>query len=369
MRRLLPLLAAIVAFVGFGLLWIITDERASKRVYDKYSSANTSDEGLSLASGYLARRTNVSRLTKVVSRARLERNAVVFRVTEELPLFFDPESLEKNEVGPPRPKQRPLLNDAEDAFVRGGGRVVIAAESGALDMTSINATEALKVFPIWPRLQTIHFPVGRAFASLPARMQPILVGDRRVVVARQRIGAGDLILIAVPEALQNKQLSKNLELLVALAGAKRPVYFDEVPHGIISDDGALELMKEWNLGTFLLMLGAIALLLFWREGKRIGPAEEEHRETRSDAVDLVRSLGALYRGVTSDAEAIALYHEAFTRTVATQTGLRGEPLRKRVDELTGGLVAPKNRGSLPTHAFKKMLAQLNQGFEKLQSRR
>ncbi|HEX2834362.1 MAG TPA: hypothetical protein VHW00_15235 [Thermoanaerobaculia bacterium] len=369
MRRLLPLLAAIVAFVGFGVLWIITDERASKRVYDKYSSANTGDEGLSLASGYLARRTRVSQLTKVVSRARLERNAVVFRITEELPLFFDPESLEKNEVGPPRPKQRPLLNDAEDAFVRNGGRFVIATESGALDMTGIQTTAAVKVFPIWPRLQTIQFPVGRAFASLPARMQPILVGDRRVVVARQRIGAGDLILIAAPEALQNKQLPKNLELLVALAGAKRPVYFDEVPHGIISDDGALELMKEWNLGTFLLMLGAVALLLFWREGKRIGPAEEEHRETRSDAVDLVRSLGALYRGVTSDAEAIALYHEAFTRTVATQTGLRGEPLRKRVDELTGGLIAPKTRGSLPTHAFRKMLAQLNQGFEKLQSRR
>jgi hypothetical protein len=369
MRRAIPLLIAIAAFVGFGLLWIITDERASQRVFDKYSSANTGEDGLSLASGYLARRTNVAMLTTRLGREPLPRNAVIFRVTQELPVFFDPESLDKSEIGPPRPKRHPLLSDAEDAFVRGGGRFVIAAEEGALDTVSIGAGDAIKVFPIWPRMKTIAIPGARAFASLPPRTQPILVRDKRVILARQRIGDGDLLILSVPELLQNKHLTKSLELLVALAGAKRPVFFDEVPHGIVSDDGALELMKDWNLGTFLVMLGVVALLLFWREGKRIGPAEDEHRETRSDAIDLVRSLGALYRGVTSDSEAIALYHEAFTRTVATQTGLRGEPLRKRVEELTDGLVPPKGTGSLSTNVFKRMLGQLNQGFEKLQSRR
>lgn len=369
MRRILPLLLAIAAFAGFGLLWIITDERAARRVYDIYSSANTSDEGLSLASGYLERRTRVAMLTRPVGRKPIARNAVVFRVTKELPTFFDPEDLEKNQFGPPRPKQRPLLNDAEDAFVRGGGRFVIAAEEGALDVMNIDKAPVKKVFPIWPRLKAIDLPVPRAFATLPPRMQPLFVSDRRVVMARERIGDGDLILFSAPELLQNRNLPKNLELLVALAGAKRPIYFDEVPHGIVSDDGALEMMKEWNLGTFLLMLAAVALLIFWREGKRIGPAEDEHRDARSDAVDLVRSLGALYRGVTTDAESIALYHEAFTRTVATQSGLRGDLLRKRVDDLTGGLVPPRNAGALPTPVFKRMLGQINQGFEKLQSRR
>ncbi len=369
MRRMLPLLLAIGAFTGFGLLWIITDERASQRVYDVYSSANSGEEGLSLASGYLTRRTKVAMLTRPTGREPIERNAVVFRVTRELPVFFDPEDLEKNEVGPPRPKRQPLLSDAEDAFVRGGGRFVIAAEEGALDMMGIGQISAKKVFPIWPRLQTLTLREPRAFATLPPRMQPIFVADKRVVLARERVGEGDLILLSAPELLQNRHLTANLELLVALAGAKRPVYFDEVPHGIVSDDGALEMMKEWNLGTFLVMLGVVALLIFWREGKRIGPAEDEHRETRSDAVDLVRSLGALYHGVTTDAESIALYHEAFSRTVATQTGLRGDLLRKRVDDLTGGLVPPANAGALPTSLFKRMLAQINQGFEKLQSRR
>jgi hypothetical protein len=369
MRRLIPLLIAIAAFAGFGLLWIITDERAAQRVYDVYSSANTSDNGLSLASGYLARRTTVAMLTRPIGREAIEPNAVVFRVTKELPTFFDPESLEQNEIGPPRPKRRPLLNDAEDAFVRKGGRFVIAAEEGALDITSITDATARKVFPIWPRVKTVQLPYARAFATLPPRMQPVLVADKRVVLARERIGDGDLILLAAPELLTNQHLTTSLDLLVALAGTKRPVHFDEIPHGIASDDGALAMMKEWNLGTFLVMLGVVALLIFWRDGKRVGPAEDEHRETRSDAVDLVHSLGALYRGVTSDAESIALYHEAFMRTVATQTGLRGDQLRKRVDDLTGGLVPPSVIGTLPPPVFKRMLGQLNQGFEKLQSRR
>jgi hypothetical protein len=369
MRRLLPLLVAIAAFAGFGMLWIITDERASQRVYDKYSSANTSDEGLSLASAYLARRTPVAMLTRPVGRVPIEANAVVFRITEELATFFDPEDLDEKQFGPPRPRQQPLLSNAEHAFVRGGGRVVIATEAGALDVSLIEQAPVLKVFPIWPRVKALVLETRRAFASPSPRMQPIFVSDKRVILARERIGAGDVIVLSAPELLQNRHLTANLELLAAFAGAKRPVYFDEVPHGIVSDDGALEMMKEWNLGTFLVLLGVVALLIFWREGKRVGPAEDEYRETRSDAVDLVRSLGALYRGVTSDAESIALYHDALTRTAASQSGLRGDMLRKRVDDLTGGLVPPNGTGTLPPPVFKRMLAQINQGFEKLQSRR
>lgn len=369
MRRLIPLLVAIIAFVAFGLLWIITDERATKRVFDVYSTANTGDDGLSLASGYLARHTKVAMLTRPVGREPIEQNAVVFRIAEELPVFFDPELLDEKEIGPPRPKKRPLLSDAEDAFVRRGGRVVIAAQSGALDINVPAKNVARKVFPIWRRVNDFELPAWRTFDTLRPRMHALFVADGRAVVARERIGDGEVYVIAVPELFQNQHLAKHLELLAALAGVKRPVYFDEVIHGITSDDGALALLKEWNLGPMLLMLGIVSLLLFWRGGRRVGPAEDEHRETRSDAVDLVRSLGALYRGVTRDSEAISLYYDSLTRTVANTSGLRGEQLRKRVDDLTGGLVPPSKSGSIPNAVFKRMLAQINQAFERLQSRR
>src|SRR6185503_13692775 len=142
----------------------------------------------------------------------------------------------------------------------------------------------------------------------------------------------------------------------------RPVYFDEVPHGIVSDDGALALLKEWNLGPFLVLLVVIAALVFWRAGRRIGAAEDDYRDTRSDAIDLVRSLGALYDEVTSNAAAIALYHDALTRTVASQSGLRGDALRKRVDDLTGGLTPPPKHASMPAAIFKRDLDRINEGF-------
>jgi hypothetical protein len=185
------------------------------------------------------------------------------------------------------------------------------------------------------------------------------------VIARERIGEGELYVLSTPELLRNENLVRHLALLAALAGKGRPVYFDEVPHGIVSGDGALALLKEWNLGPFLLLLLAVAALIFWRNGRRIGPPEEDFRDTRSDAVDLVRSLGALYRDVTSPAEGITLYHDALTRTIAAQSGLRGEALHKRVADLTGGLARPDPAKKMPGHVFRRQLEMINEAFMKL----
>lgn len=362
MRRALPLLLAALAFVALTVLWIVSDPRASQRVYDTYSSANTSGDGLSLASGYLARGRKVAMLTRPLGRAPLERNAVVFRVHEKLSVFFDPEEL-ADKAGPPQPHFQPLLDDASEAFVRAGGRIVLAAAEGALPTSGVSSRTAQKVLPLWPAAGDLRLGEdARAFAQLPARMLPVYVAGDAAILARQRIGAGELFVLSAPELLRNEDLHGNLALLDALAGDRRPVYFDEVMHGIVSDDGALALMKEWNLGPFLAMLAAAAMLLFWREGRRIGPAEEDVRETRSEAIDLVRSLGALYDEVTSDAEAIALYHDALTRTVAHKSGLRGEALRKRVDALTGGLVPPRKGGRMPRAVFQQQLDALNSAF-------
>ncbi len=353
MKRALPLLLAIAAFVAIGVVWIISDRRASERVYDEFSSANTSDTGLSQAYAYLARRGKTAQLTRPLGREPIETNAAVFRITHELPLFFDPEDLNENQFGPPRPKEKPLLNDNEDAFVRRGGRVIIAAHMGVLPSASPDAKTAVKVFPIWPGVDKLEVPeITSAFVTLRPRMHAVFIAGARVIVAREHIGEGDLYVISWPEALQNENIAKahHLPLLVALAG-KRPVYFDEVLHGIVSGDGALEIMKEWNLGALLVMLCVIALLVFWRAGRRVGPPEEDHRETRSDAIDLVRSLAALYRDVTKRHEALKLYHDALTRTVAHTSGLRGDALRKRVDDLTGG---------------RRTMEAINEGFAKLQ---
>jgi hypothetical protein len=353
-RRFLPLLLASAAFAAIAILWIVTDKRAAERVYDDFSSSNTSDNGLSQAAAYLATRGKTSQLTHTIARRPLEPNAVVFRVTHELERLFEPEELEEKQIGPVKPKERPLLNDEEDAFIRRGGRMIIAAHLGILQSRTPTEKKARKVFPMWPGVDLLEVPEATSsFSMLRPRMHAVFVAGTTAVIARERIGDGDLYIVAWPEIFQNANLAKanHLALLVALAG-KRPVYFDEVVHGMMSGDGALDLMKDWNLGPFLVVLVLIAVLVFWRASRRVGPAEDDHREVRSDAIDLVRSLAALYREVTKDREAVALYHDSLTRTVAHTSGLRGDALRKRVDELTGG---------------RRTLDAINEGFMKLQS--
>lgn len=361
MRRAASLLLVLASSVAAGTIWIVTDRRASQRVYDVYSSANTSNEGLSLAAGYLAKTRKVAQLTRPLARESLERNAVVFRVVKELAMM-EPEEVDEKQVGPPKPRLRPLITPDEERFVREGGRLIIAASSGALETTNAPHDVATKVFPMWPDAGDIEIlRKSQAFLTLRPRMHAIYVSGTRPVLARERIGGGELFVLSAPEALSNEWIEDNLALVAGLAGDRRPVYFDEVIHGLMRGQGMLSLARDWNLGPFLLLGMACAVLIFWREGRRIGPPEDDFRETRSDAVDLVRSLGALYDDVTLPEQAIALYHDALTRTVAHTTGLRGDALHKRVDDLTGGKL-------VPGVSLERALTVLNEGFSKVSTK-
>lgn len=368
MKRTAPLVLAILLFTAGGLLWIVSDRRAAQRLYDDYSTPNIGKKGLSLAAGYLGKTRKVGMLTAPFGRDPVEPNAVVFRVAGELPLFFDPEILLDDDfIGPVRP-ETPLLTHEEEAFVRGGGRFVIATAGGALSTAKLEEPATKKVFPIWPgvTLDREHASgEARGFNALPPRMHAIFGSGKHTVLARERIGSGEVIVFSMPELLGNELLRHHLPLLDALAGNHRPVYFDEVPHGIVRDDGPLAMMQEWNLGPFLLLLLGVTALLFWRHGRRIGPPDDEYRETRSDAVDLVRSLGALYRDVTDDAAAIALYYDALKRTVALTTGLRGEALEKRLRELTGNMVPPHRHAKVNKAEIRHQLQTINDAFLRL----
>ncbi|HEV7919972.1 MAG TPA: hypothetical protein VGR02_04185 [Thermoanaerobaculia bacterium] len=404
----MPLILAIAAFFLGALAWLGGSRRVTRHVFEERSAANTSGKGLSLAYRYLAReaphppsapspraggegrgegpRRKVSMLTKPLGLAGLEPDAVVFR-TGLLVLIGREEHLEqekddkkqdpkkKNDKKPEvREQAPPMLSDAEADWVHGGGRLVIAVTEpfASLEQRNPPNKSASKVFPLWPGIDTLTMSAKRAWeaSSLGAHMHAVYTAGGYVVMARQSIGAGDVILLSVPEMLTNEHLrsGNHLALLIALAGNQRPVYFDEFVHGMASEGGSLDIMREWNLGPLLLMLAAGALLVFWRNARRIGPPEEEYRDTRSDAVDLVASLGALYERRMSEAEAIALYHEALTRSVAAHSGLRGEALHKRVADLTGGLSVPKWNDKLPRPVFQRMLMTINDAFRKTAER-
>lgn len=379
MSRVLSLIVMIVAFYVVAVVWIVTDQRASKHTFDESSAANTSDEGVSLAFSYLRRHRHVEMLTRLVSSDHLAKNGVVFRIGRSIePNFLEEQEEEekpakkKDTHAHLRPRTNPLLTSDEADWVEHGGRMVLAMAGAVGPLQSQFDAEAFanKVFPFAPGIERISLPERRGFApsSLGARAVALYVSGNSVVVAREQLGAGDIIVVAVPEMLQNKYLGigNHLPLLIALSGASRPIYFDEYVHGLASADGPLDLLKEWRLGPFLLLVLGVAILKLWRGAARVGPPEEEFRDTRSEAVDLVSSLGALYQKAMTDTEAMALYQEALTRTVAAQSGLRGEALQKRVADLMGGPAMLHTRRRIPSADLRTGLQRINNAFRKLE---
>jgi hypothetical protein len=361
-KRWGPLIVAIGAFFLAALVWIGNDRTVAQRAFDDFSIENTSGKGLSLASRYLQRSGHrVVRLDAPLRATLVPAGAVVIRAGEFTSPAFE---VDEDRKKPTKKMISALLTAAEDEWVRGGGRLVLATAAGfgPLDIAPVKLTEktATKVFPIWPEVTSIGLTVPRAIrlATLPPHMHALFTAAGQPAIARESIGAGEVIVIAVPEVLQNSHLGtgNGLALLVALAGPNRPVYFDETIHGFDENDSPFDLMKEWGLGPFLLLIGIVGLLIFWRNATRVGPAEDDYRDTRSDAVDLVRSLGALYKSSTSDDDAIAMYRDALVRSVAAQTGLRGDALNRRVGQLLGN-VGPRG--------FDRNLHAINVAFGKL----
>jgi hypothetical protein len=404
MRRALPLLLAIAAFFIAALIWIGSN-RVAGHAFAEGSALNTSPAGTSLAYAYLGHHGMVKMLTTPLRDGAVPDNAVVFRIDS----YADDSGDEDDERGDKKTKAVPFfLSPADEGFVRRGGRLVLAGHyfGGSIEMRDDAGKVAAKVFPIWPGLDTLSLPegVGLAPRSLPRGMHTIFAANGEAVVARQTIGAGDVIVISVPEMFENGNLAADhhLALLAALADEmerrplagwtaggssaahatraagpaavqpasrrrydQRPISFDEYTHGIASDDGVLALMTEWRLGPLLVLAGIAALFTFWRNARRIGPADAEERDTRSDAVDLVASLGALYGRSMTNGDAIALYRAALERTVAAQSGLRGDALHGRVADLTPGLT-PTTGEKIAAHAFDRHLQTINDAFRTLE---
>jgi hypothetical protein len=378
MKRFVPIGVAAAAFFLAAIVWIGSDRTIGERVFDEYSVESTAPEGLSIAFRYL-RRTghHVARLDAPLRANIIPSNAVLIRAgVLTAPAFAADEERTDDKKSKKAPKQdqrtAPLLTPDEEEWVRGGGRLVLVTPSvfGPLQMREGKTAVAVKVFPIWPGVVSIATPAGRTLSpsTLPARMHALFTIDGGPAIARETIGKGEVIVIAIAEVLQNRYVRWRgaLPLIEAVAPANRPVYFDESIHAFDADDGAVTIMKEWSLGPFLALLALAALLHFWREASRLGPPEDDLREARSDAVDLVRSLGTLYMSAMTDDEAIAMYRDALMRSVAAQSGLRGEALHRRVSDLTQHDVAISGSRGMKARAFRRHLDTINEAFRKLE---
>lgn len=377
---------AVVAWLVALISWIGDDPRVSEHAYDAFSSYNTSPGGLSQAYGYLAaRRPGVTRLIRTVAFEHPPRDATILRFgSERVPLFIpsieeeksDPKKEDRKKKAPVEKKAHvwkrfhKFIEDDEEEWVRSGGRLVLAP-SGDFAQLHLEPSKCSnfesQVFPIEPPLPKIDVPDCHSMSGADLqRFHALLNSDSGPVIVRRPLGAGEIIIFSIPEAFSNEYLGKggNLALLDFLAGNRRTVYFDETVHGIEDESSIWDLLVgEWRLGPAISILAAVALLSFWRKARPTGPPERADLDVRSEAVDLVRSMGQLYDRAVDREESLRLYYQGLVRAVHARTGLSGEPLERLVRKRTDGYDPRPRFHDISREEFQRLLKILNHAYE------
>lgn len=376
--RRLPWLAALGFAVACGA-YLANDPHLRHEVYPAYSSLNASAEGLSGAAAYLrARGRVVDVLTRPLTWERPPANAVVLRIAPaSLPMYGgEPPARkgadEEHGVRPPRGLQNLFLPGEED-WLRSGGRLVLALEHeyGPLRLAATPDGPCLKTFPVWPGVERLEPQPLRALEGPGLDgMETLWARGDAPVVARLRIGNGELIALACPNVFQNGGLARadHLRLLEELAAAGRPVRFDEFAHGLHAGAGGLELLRYWGYGPLLLLLAVCVALGAWRGRTRLGPPDRTYRETRNVTVGLLESLAPLYGAALSRREALVLYHKAFVQEMVARTGLKGAALAKRIQDLGAHLPPPaaRDKRDVDAREFNRNLSHLNEAFQRME---
>jgi hypothetical protein len=401
--RWAPLFAFLV-FLGGALLWLGRDPALKRRAYGPGSSLGTGPEGASLARAYLEKRgASVSTLARPLAQARLAADAVLLRIDprpgRDLRLARAARETEPEDAGVPSagddddagPSQAGAAPDAgpdagtsharvldaappdagavldtwltgpEESFVRAGGRLVLAMRGEP----AAGATQ--KVLPLLAGVRELDPAEPRA---LPDRAlvdaQPVFEHDGDPAVAFRPLGRGEVWLLAEPEIFSNDRLGKadHLALLGALAGAGRPLVFDEHLHHLSDDAGLFDLLRSWGLGPALL-LGALALgAAFWRAAVTVGPAQDPWRDPRSESVELVDSMAALYQRALSPAEALQLYRTRLVHEIALRKATSERKAEALLPRYAPGLDLPPAGARISDHDFRVQLAILVHAFER-----
>jgi len=373
----LPWIAAAL-FVAGSLYWLARDARIPHEAFEEYSVFNSSPKGMSLASRYLeSRGRDVKPLARSVDRAYLPPEAVLFRIrpgfTDKFPKIDDKSMNLRplNALEFRDPGHYPFTPEEEE-WIRSGGRLILAIDRDYGGIGLQEAKEAAapqKVFPLLPGVEKLDPAPLRGLGGWSTREGlTIFTGGEHPVLSLVKKGKGEIYICSLPELFQNARLAlgDHLSLLEQLAGRGRPVFFDEFGHGIDHGAGPAEILGRWGFGPFLVFLFIAAVASFWRRRVRVGPEEDDARETRIEAVDFVDSLALLYTRMLSRRHVIAMYERVFEQAASVQTGLRGDALKSRVNELMPNRPSRSAKGrDVGGAEFLRELEAINDAFGRL----
>jgi hypothetical protein len=206
-----------------------------------------------------------------------------------------------------------------DAFVRGGGRLVMTflASTWAPEPTTNAPPNELKKKKAKQRFVGdlaenwgVHFKLvplpkdddepARAFAcqtslklprsiswhstlvftNLNAAWKTIYSRERNPVMIERPLGNGTLVFAADTYFVSNEALlrERRATLLSWLIGPAKQVIFDETHLGVAEEPGVATLLRKYRLHGLLAALLALAALFVWRQSVPFVPATDEHSD-------------------------------------------------------------------------------------------
>ncbi|MBN2370921.1 MAG: hypothetical protein JXO72_10575 [Vicinamibacteria bacterium] len=371
--------SGMICFI-MAIVWLGQERPRDKQTFPAGSAHSLAPEGCALAYRYLKATVRHPAAVRILSQPlgwqEPAFDAVVFRVRPMLSRRRPEEVVVETEspkCTKPHRAVHSLLSTDDEGWVRRGGRLVVAMareHDGIVMHTPPTDAVVEKVFPIWPGVALVKPPVRRVFESAPAAAGYALftIGSR-AFLWRQSMGAGEVILLSMPEVIENHALADadHLALLASLAGEGRDVYFDENTHGVEHREGLLVMLLRWGCGPSLVLFGLMFAATLWRYRTPIGASEDIPPPRRSEAIDLVDSMAQLYDRVLSRREALERYARCFERAVAGRTGLRERALTARVRAFGGDATTlAAGDKEIGADEFMRGLARINSAFRRLE---
>ncbi|HXN91187.1 MAG TPA: DUF4350 domain-containing protein [Candidatus Sulfotelmatobacter sp.] len=254
--------------------------------------------------------------------------------------FSTPDRLGVMVVFTPTSNFTPDEADRTFNWVRGGGLLIYAAESGdpeldrALGVVRFGATVSgagQTANPTVDGVTQLSGADGVDPLDPTSEQVPFMRTSSGFVTGyTQRIGSGIAVVLSDPLVLCNGYLEKadNGRLLADLLGLADPsahVYFDEYHHGLTTSDLAPQswVLTPWGAALLWLLVAVFVGLLL--RGRRFGPLIERPAEMARSDVEWSVAVGQLLRRSGARAVTLGLLANATERVVASRNGLSVQP--------------------------------------------
>ena len=256
------------------------------------------------------------------------------------------------------------------AWVRGGGRLVLAADALNADplfrpfgftldaLPTISETALPRPgAPLDPFIGEVQVQSSTALRSTQPGQVDLLGDGERVFAAWRSVGQGQVYAVSAPLALSNSALRRTDNARLALSLVGRPsatVVFDERHHGFGSaeqrDLSSLLTARAW--GQALVLGGVLCFLFVAAHGRRFGRPRSVLMSRGRSLSEYVASLAGLYNAGGKRAFATEHFRRRFRRELAAQLSLPGDA--------TNGQIAARARvlGCDPGPAL-RLLEQLD----------